>query len=231
MPNQKSPLPFASLDTLIQRAPAYARLHGRISQLATSGYVLALQLNEFFRPELAYSSFPHAWFKYYTEQDFFPCDPVLQWAATHCETARWSEIAATVTAPKSLKVLELAASYNLRFGMLSSMKNLMAGLNRSFLSCARADREFTDDELRELEEIFLDILSLRSLTLSLTPSCREVLALLADGLSQADIALKLGIDRSSVKKRIDRARKALGARSSHNAVARAVRASMVGAFD
>lgn len=228
---QKTPLPFLPLDGMITRAPSFARLDQRITQLATAGYVLALQMNEFFRPELTYSSFPRAWFERYTELDFLPSDPVLEWAAANSGAARWSEIAGRITAPRAIRVLEHAAAYNLRFGVILSTKNRMIGLKRSFLSCARSDREFTNDEIRDLDDLFHDILALRSLTDNLTAASREVMTMLAVGMSQADIALALGISRDSVKKRIERACKALGARNSAHALAMAVEGSIVSAYD
>lgn len=227
---KKTPLPFVPLTTMIGRAPGFVRHDLRISQIATAGYVLALQLNEFCRPELAYSSFPRAWFEHYTAMDFLLLDPVLEWAAANCGAARWSEIAGPSTPAKSLRVLEHAATYNLRFGVILSTKNQMIGLKRCFLSCARPDREFTDDEIRELDEHFHDALSLRSLTSDLTPACREVMNMLAIGMSQIDIALHLGISRESVKKRIERARKTLGARNASHALAMAVEGSIVSAY-
>lgn len=227
---KKTPLPFVPLATMIARAPGFARHDLRISQVATSGYVLALQLNEFCRPELAYSSFPRAWFEHYTAMDFLLHDPVLEWATANSGAARWSEIAAASSSTRSLRVMEHAATYNLRFGVIFSTKNRMIGLKRCFLSCARPDREFIDDEIRELDELFHDALSLRSLTSDLTPACREVMNMLAVGMTQIDIALHLGISRDSVKKRIERACKALGARNASNAIAMAVEGNIVSAY-
>ena len=215
---------------MIARAPGFARIDQRISQIATAGYVLALQLNEFFRPELAYSSFPRAWFEHYTEMDFLLLDPVLEWAASHSGNARWSAIVGPAISPKSLQVIEHAASFNLRFGVILSTKNQMLGLKRCFLSCARPDREFTDTEISDLDELFHDALSLRSLTSDLTPACREVMNMLAMGMTQIDIALHLGISRDSVKKRIERACRTLGARNASHALAMAVEGSIVSAY-
>lgn len=230
MKQKKTPLPFVPLDAMIARAPGFARHDLRISQIATAGYVLALQLNEFCRPELAYSSFPRAWFEHYTAMDFLLVDPVLEWAAANSGSARWSEIAGPSTSPQSVRVLDHAATYNLRYGVILSTKNQMIGLKRSFLSCARPDREFTDDEIRELDVLFHDTLTLRSLTSDLTPACREVMNMLAIGMTQIDIALHLGISRDSVKKRIERACKTLGARNASHALAMAVEGSIVSAY-
>ena len=226
---KKTPLPFVPLDAMTARAPGFARHDLRISQIATAGYVLALQLNEFCRPELAYSSFPRAWFEHYTAMDFLFLDPILEWAAANSGSARWSEVAGPSTPAKSFRVLEHAATYNLRFGAILSTKNQMIGLKRCFLSCARLDREFTDDEIRDLDELFHDALSLRSLTSDLTPACREVMNMLAIGMTQVDIAVHLGISRDSVKKRIERACKTLGAPNASHALAMAAEGSIVGA--
>lgn len=187
-------------------------------------------MNEFFRPELAYSSFPRAWFEHYTGMDLLLADPILEWAAAYSGATRWSDIAAGVTEPRSLAVLDHAAAFNLRFGVIISAKNQMIGLKRSFLSCARPDREFTDDEIAELADVFEDILSLRSLTANLSAASREVMAMLAIGMSQIEIAMHLGISRDTVKKRIERACTKLGARNAAHALAMAVEGSIVSAY-
>lgn len=228
MPTKKPPLPFIPREAMIERAPSFDRLDQRISAIATAGYVLALQMNEFFRPELAYSSFPRAWFEQYTAMDFMPTDPILAWAAANSGSARWSEI--VKGARRRPQVLEHAAAYNLRHGVIFSEKNLMIGLNRSFLSCARPDRAFRDTEIAELNELFCEVLALRSLTAKLTPPCREVMALMALGLTQGDAAEKLGISRDTVKKRIERAVKALGARNLANALTIAAQGSIISGY-
>jgi LuxR family transcriptional regulator len=230
MKQTKTPLPFVPLEAMVARAPGFAQINRRISQVATSGYFLARQVNGFFRPELAYSSFPRAWFEHYTVMDFLLLDPVLEWAAANSGAVRWSEIAGPSMSRQSVRVLAHAATYSLRYGVILSTKNQMIGLKRSFLSCARPDREFTDDEIRELDVLFHDTLSLRSLTSDLTPACREVMNMLAIGMTQIDIALHLGISRDSVKKRIERACKTLGARNASHALAMAVEGSIVSAY-
>lgn len=88
MTAKKRTLPFVPLEAMVRRAPIYARLDLRLKDIAPTGYVLALQMNEFFRPELAYSALPRAWFEHYTAMDFLPADPVLQWAAAQSGSAR-----------------------------------------------------------------------------------------------------------------------------------------------
>lgn len=230
MPQKKQPLPFVPLESMIARAEAYARHDLRISAHATGGYVLALQMNEFFRPELAYSSFPRAWFEQYSAMDLLLADPVLEWAAVNSGAARWSEIAAETSEPRSIAVLEFAASFNLRFGVILSAKNQMIGLKRSFLSCARPDREFTEEEIADLDGTFQELLSLRSLTAKLTRASFEAMRLYALGMSQIEIAFHLGISRETVKKRLERARATLGARNAAHALAMAVEGSIVSAY-
>jgi LuxR family transcriptional regulator len=99
-----------------------------------------------------------------------------------------------------------AASHDLKFGAIVSAKNQMIGLRRSFLSCARSDREFTDEEIERIDEIFHEILALRALYAPLTTACHEVMTMLALGMSQIEIANRLGISRDTVKKRIERGR-------------------------
>jgi LuxR family transcriptional regulator len=230
LPQKKQPLPFVPLESMIARAEAYARHDLRISAHATGGYVLALQMNEFFRPELAYSSFPRAWFEQYSAMDLLLADPVLEWAAVNSGAARWSEIAAETSEPRSIAVLDFAASFNLRFGVILSAKNQMIGLKRSFLSCARPDREFTDEEIADLDATFQELLSLRSLTAKLTRASFEAMRLYALGMSQIEIAFHLGISRETVKKRLERARATLGARNAAHALAMAVEGSIVSAY-
>ena len=98
---------------------------------------------------------------------------------------------------------------------------------KCFLTAAHDEREFTDKEMETLSALFFEGLDNIRTDSGLTRSEIEVLQLLANGLTQDEIAVKLEISRLSVKKRTERARRAIDARNTIHAVTKAIAVGVV----
>jgi DNA-binding CsgD family transcriptional regulator len=90
--------------------------------------------------------------------------------------------------------------------------------------------ETAREALGDLEEYFAGAASRRfsaRLTVSLTGGEREVLELLADGLTTAEVALRLSLSQHTVRSRVKGALGKLGARNREQAIAIAIREGAV----
>ncbi|MEZ5730813.1 MAG: LuxR family transcriptional regulator [Paracoccaceae bacterium] len=186
------------------------------SALAPAGYYIALRVGFAF-PLAEHNALPPAWIDCYTSQSYMVFDPVMQWVYRNFGTIRWSEI----TLPDPRGVLREAAKHGLRYGVAVSFDDPSPKGQRSFGSFARADREFTDDEVETLIRRLQWLHVVSAPPTNLTRAELEALKMVKDGMLLKEIANKLGVSEGAVKQRLKNAKAKLGAKTGSQAVSAA----------
>lgn len=199
----------------------------RIAQIARSGYAIAMAY-EIRGPEYMLNMFPVEWQDYYTKNLLVSIDPVAFWILGNLEgMARWSEIVDQGVPAAGAAMMKKAGEYGMKFGMTIVQQSKLKG-SRSFMSCARADREFTDAEMAELNGTFRAWVNLYGMTHpTLTEEQIQVLRLIAKGHEYGDIAKVLSISESAVKQRVSRLLVQMGVTNRTAAVAIATARKMI----
>lgn len=176
----------------------------RIARIARSGFVIALSY-EMGGPELIVNHMPLEWQAHYSRHSLMAVDPIVRWVLVTREgMARWSEINKNETNPECLAMLKTAKKFGLHYGFAGVVVSAKSG-KRSFTSCARADREFTEGEMNDLYATFRSWANQYANTRpNLTDEHLAVLKLIAAGDENDAIAQKLGISKSAVNQRVSR---------------------------
>ena len=165
-------------------------------------------------PEYFHSTYPVSWQREYEARNYLFVDPMLYWSMTKTGTCRWTGVSIGRSSP----VFKRAKAHGLNYGATLSAKG---GGRRSLLSIARPDREFDDSELQKCLAI-LEELALISFDTRLSNEEIATLRLAADGYSQKEIAVHLGVADPTVKVRLSRAKDKLNARNTTHAVSLAI---------
>jgi len=163
---------------------------------------------------------PEEWIKVYVAQGYAIADPVLLWSTLNSGAKRWSEI----ELDDFLGVLQKAKAYGLNYGVVVS--KIVDG-RFSIISVARDDREYTDDEIAICTDLLQQMMSDHDRPVALKQSEKDVLQLLSQGHSLENAARDAKVSISTLKYRLNRARLALGAKSSIEAVAKAVQQKLI----
>ena len=170
-------------------------------------------------PEFVHSEFPVAWQREYESKNYMWSDPVLLWSMMSRGDKRWSEI----NAIDFRGVMAAAKRFGINFGAIFSR----GAVKKTVLSLARADREFTDEEMALLSGLVGKLVEDASLDTALNDAEVETLRRFGDGLSYKEIGLALKLSPSTVKLRLANARKKLGAVSNIHALAIAIQRNML----
>ncbi len=186
---------------------------GELGKLAPSGYLLALHIR-FAAPLVKFQTYQQDWIDHYTAQAYQLRDPMVAWGFTQEGKTRWSEIGI----PDTFGILEEAAQYGMPFGACIACGPIAS---RSICGFARADREFSDDEIDELQRRVHHLHAITEPPESLTQAQKDALRLIAAGDRHAAAAAKLGISESALKARLTSARERLMARTTAEALQRA----------
>jgi len=176
------------------------------------GYFAGMHIR-FAGPLLQFQTYNQQWLDYYTEQGFALRDPMIAWGFAKGGASRWSEI----EIPDPFGIFDLAASYGLKYGVMVAIGPLAS---RSIVGCARADREYQDDEIARIEALVATLHEVTDPPASLTDAQRQALQLIADGDRHAAAAAKLGISESALKARLSSAKSRLLARTTPEAIQR-----------
>lgn len=191
------------------------QLLAALNDIAPGGYGVGLQVRRSIA--MIYKvNYPSEWQDHHEANGFLMRDPLIGWAMSGEGVARWSEIAEAL--PDPFGIWEAAASFGLNFGIAASVGPVAS---RSIISCARGDREFTDEELSEVFEIAKKLHMVSGPDMELTPAQIEALTRLANGDRHAQAAARLGISESALKARLVSARERLCARTTSEAVQKA----------
>ncbi|MBZ0128855.1 MAG: autoinducer binding domain-containing protein [Rhodobacteraceae bacterium] len=185
----------------------------QLDQETPAGYFAGLHIR-FAGPLVQYHTYDQKWIDYYTENGFALRDPMVAWGFAKEGATRWSAI----KLPDLFGIFKKAAGYGLIYGVVVSCGKLSS---RSIVGCARADREFTDEEIERITRLVRAIHEATDPPESLTDAQKEALQLIADGHRHAAAAAKLGISESALKARLNSARNRLMARTTAEAIQRA----------
>lgn len=186
----------------------------KLGQAAPAGYALGLHIR-FASALFMYRTYPQEWIDLYTEKGYMLCDPLVSWGFSTEGVCRWSAL----NFPDPHNVMGQSAEFGLKYGAAISFGPLAS---RSIGGFARGDREFTDGELQFLQNT-VEMLHIETEPPeSLTGAQTEALRLIANGSRYAAAAAELGISESALKLRLKSARERLLARTTAEAVQRAL---------
>ncbi len=193
-----------------------ARNGSEIASLATSGYYIALRIGFAF-PLAEHNALPAPWVEHYTQKNYMLADPIMHWLYQNSGAERWSKI----KFPDPRHILAEAARFGLCFGVAVSCDDPGPKGQRSFGTFARADREFTDDEIILLQKKLHALHIAMAPPTNLTRAELEALGLVKDGFLVKEIANRLGVSEGAVKQRLKNAKAKLGAKTGSQAVSAA----------
>ena len=111
-----------------------------------------------------------------------------------------------------------AAEFGLKYGAIISKKRK----HRSFISCARADKEFTDGEIDLIEMKFNRILDGAENANVLSPEKLRILKMLAEGCNQKQISSDLNIPYPTLRLRLKEINKELNVKTPAEAAVKAI---------
>jgi LuxR family transcriptional regulator len=184
-----------------------------LSKIAPEGYSVGLHIR-FTAPLIYKTTYTESWTKHYKENVFALRDPAVFWGLGTKGRTRWSEI----KLPDPFDIFGQARDFGLRFGAVISHGPITS---RTIVGIARADREFTDDEIEQAARITIALHDAAEPPRELTEAQAEALRLLSEGGRHAAAASKLGLSESALKARLKSARIRLGARTTAAAVRKA----------
>ena len=136
----------------LSEVPEIQKDFEELGEIGISGFVLAVNVR-WNGPEFLHSTYPEEWRTLYEESHFFMFDPIYYWSLMKTGVRRWSEI----RFPDPKIVSNKAARHGLVFGAIVCRK---FNGEKSFLSAARPDRELTDAEMRRMEELLINWVSI-----------------------------------------------------------------------
>jgi len=179
---------------------------------APAGHFLALRIGFAF-PMYEQNALPKNWIEHYSARGFVLADPVMNWLYQNAGTTRWSEI--ELEDPRG--VLDQAKRFGLNYGLAICCTGEGAGVQRSFGSFARSDREFLDAEVFELKDKLQNLHDSMVPPSNLTDAELEALGMVKNGLLMKEIADLLGVSEGAVKQRLKNAKSKLKAKTSTHA--------------
>ncbi|MGB3406259.1 MAG: autoinducer binding domain-containing protein [Jannaschia sp.] len=182
----------------------------RLDEIAPTGYTVGVHIR-FASPLYLKSTYPQDWQDIYAANAYSLRDPLVFWGISKTGKIRWSEIAL----PDPFGVMRKAAEHDLTYGVVVSCGKITS---RTIVGAARSDREFTDTEIDDIEEIALGLHDVTEPPDDLTPAMIEALRLVGDGYRHTAAAAELGISESALKARLSSARDRLGAKTTAEAL-------------
>ncbi|MEO1639452.1 MAG: autoinducer binding domain-containing protein [Pseudomonadota bacterium] len=185
-----------------------------LEQLAPSGHYIALRIGFAF-PMEEVNELPPDWVAHYTKNRFALFDPVLRWSYSNVGTVRWSEF--PIEDPK--RIIGQAQTFGMRYGVTVSVFDSSADAQRSFASFTRADREYTDLEMKLLQAYLTRRHNDTAPPTNLTKAELEALGMVKDGRRLKEIAYELNVSEGAVKQRLKNAKLKLGAKTGTQAAA------------
>ncbi len=197
----------------MSKRPELNMLFRKLGAKAPAGFAAGLHIR-FAAPLMGVNTYDPKWAEIYTVNAYALRDPMVAWGLSSEGRIRWSEI----ELPDPFDIWGQAAEFGIKFGIVVSCGPISS---RSIVGVAREDREFTEDEMDELQQIILSLHQLSEPPSELTPAQVEALRCIADGDRHAAAANKLGISESALKARLISARTRLSARTTSEAIQRA----------
>jgi len=209
----------------LPKRPKPSSLDAKLQELAPSGYLFAHNLRGA-RPETVRTTYPSDWIREYNWKLYGAVDPVVQFTLLREGVARWSEITEFRVPVVSNLFMAKAEVYGLKFGVIHVHRSPHSN-RKSALSLARADREFTDDEIEYSTSLFWSALPTKSRPTDLSPRQQNALCLARDGTTMKEIGDRLGVSMETVKKDMQSARHVLNAKNVTHAVSIAITSGQI----
>jgi LuxR family transcriptional regulator len=181
-----------------------------LEALALLGYTAGLHIR-FASPLYFKSTYPQAWQETYSHNNFALRDPLVFWGISQTGATRWSRIAL----PDPFGVLAQAHAHGLSYGVIASTGKITS---RTIVGAARADREFVDDEIAEIERLAIALHDVAEPPEDLDPAMVDALRLIGDGVRHSTAASQLGITESALDARLEEAQERLGAQTTAEAL-------------
>lgn len=188
------------------------KLH-QLDATAPRGYFLGLHIR-FTAPLMSFQTYNQAWTDHYTNNGYVLRDPMTAWGFCVTGSTRWSN----KKIPDPFGIFTKAAEFGLRYGVTISCGAISS---RTIASVARADRDFDDAEIDDIQKIVHQLHQMTEPSQKLTKPQIEALKHIADGDRHAAAAAKIGISESALKARLTSVRQRLMARTTAEAVQRA----------
>ncbi|KAA9009268.1 autoinducer binding domain-containing protein [Histidinibacterium aquaticum] len=143
----------------------------RLSELSPSGFAMAFHVR-FTTPAFLFQTYSRKWLDIYSQEGLVMRDPIVNFGFAKTGAKRWSEL----TEPDPDNVMGRAKDFDMNYGVAVGIDE---DGSRSLAGLARPDREFTDAEIEEIEEL---VRSLHHATLdngSLAPEAAKQLKLMS----------------------------------------------------
>ncbi|WP_425051103.1 autoinducer binding domain-containing protein [Psychromarinibacter sp. S121] len=212
-------------DNPFEIIPNYEDCDKELSAIAPSGYCLVLHAHVW-KTKFVYSTYPEAWRDHYDTHNLVVLDPVVLWGMVNTGTTRWSGLdnVQRVTADY---VMTRAKDFGLAYGAVAVTRSKHLRNKKCLLAVSRPDRELTSEEIARVAEILDHIVTVHDGRLGLSDVDIQTIQTLALGYSQDEIAKQMHTSRDTVKKRIERIRKKIGARNATHVVSIALSHSLV----
>ncbi|WP_255588389.1 helix-turn-helix transcriptional regulator [Jannaschia pagri] len=182
----------------------------RLDDIAPAGYTVGVHIR-FASPLYLKSTYPQEWQDVYAANAYSLRDPLVFWGISKSGKTRWSEI----NLPDPFGVMAKAAKFGLTYGAVIACGKITS---RTIVGAARSDREFTDTEIADIEDIAHGLHDVTEPPEDLTPAMIEALRLVGDGYRHTAAAAELGISESALKARLSSARDRLGAKTTAEAL-------------
>lgn len=192
--------------------------HNLLSYIAPSGYVIALNIRNT-TPQVVHCTYADEWWKEYQRNHYMRWDPMVHWGLLNQGKERWSNIWAPKLTTKNNIVMERALKHGLKYGVAFAQRSDIGKRRKSFFNAARADREFTDEEIDRLWTEFIGCMHKYENIEILTVAEQRALEMTAAGMQQKEIGHLMGKSEHTVRKILQGARKALKAKTVSHAVA------------
>jgi len=189
---------------------------GTLSRIGNAGYVLFLHTHNW-RTKFIYSTYSEEWLRCYDRNNFLAIDPIVLWSLIHTGTTRWSEMTTKDGGPWG-HVMTRARDFGMIYGAVAVTRSRYLENKKCMICIARNDRELTDEEINEVSQTLEKIVEQHDSRMGLSDVDVSTIQALAHGHSQEEIAHDMGISRDTVKKRIERIRKKIGARNATHIV-------------
>lgn len=199
----------------VERAEA-VKASSEFASLAPAGFYIALRIGFAF-PLAEQNALPVHWVDTYTRKNYMLDDPVMRWLYGNSGARRWSDLG--LDDPRG--IMRDATRHGLEFGVAICFDDPGPKGQRSFGSFARADREFTDEEIRHLSARLEWLHIAMAPPTNLTRAELEALKMVKDGLLVKEIANRLGVSDGAVKQRLKNAKAKLGSKTRSQAVSAA----------
>lgn len=160
---------------MTRRASIAAFLHD-LDALSPAGFAIALHIR-FTTPTFMFQTYAKRWLDHYTGTGLIMHDPVVRWGMQNAGAIRWSELENLMD---DGGVMSAARDFGLMNGAAIAV---VEGGSRSVGGFARADREYEDAELAEMESLLAGLHRLTIGMPELSESDREALKKLSDRLT------------------------------------------------